>query len=452
MTILSYFFLSMPFIVMFGLGLLLPALIVLGYSNYLAGLVIIVATYVLDAFFMGGAGLRLGLNLFVTDIGLIIVGVVAILRFLFAKDFPLRQRYWVVFSLLVAGSILVGLVIHGTAAGVQARPYYYFVAAGLYGMSFPVDARRIRQTMNALVIVSVVFVGLTIYRWVVYYTPIYELLPPGGTYNVDGPIRVIKSNETLLLVEVLIGGLFYAMTTRGLRFAQLFGPVLLGVVIALQHRSVWLAGLVGVLTRFLLVRHHKATSTSQALLMAFIVAIASLPMVFSERLTGVAEQVQSSTYRVITGADTTAARLQNWKATIKDWYQGGVKSILVGKGIGVDTTRYVEKSGDIGVEKISYFAHNMYVQTLYNFGLLGLTTLLAAFVYVFVGLYRMYRSGVGGGETQVLFVLMAMQLAYYIPYGTDYLQSLIFGVALSYVAVRSHKHSTTASGVNAPTN
>ena len=27
-----------------------------------------------------------------------------------------------------------------------------------------------------------------------------------------------------------------------------------------------------------------------------------------------------------------------------------------------------------------------------------------------------------------------MQLVYYVPYGTDYLQSLIFGIALSYVA------------------
>ena len=34
----------------------------------------------------------------------------------------------------------------------------------------------------------------------------------------------------------------------------------------------------------------------------------------------------------------------------------------------------------------------------------------------------------------MLLVLMAMQLAYYVPYGTDYLQSFIFGIALAYVA------------------
>lgn len=449
MNAISLLYISMPFIVMFGLGLLLPSLIILGYSNYLAGLIIIAFTFFLDAVFMGGAGLRLGLNLFVTDIGLLLVGIVVALRFSIAKDFPLRNRAWVLFSALVATSILLGLAIHGTAAGVQARPYFYFIVAGLYGMSFPMDASRIRQTLNVLFVIGGGLLVLTTYRWVVYYTPIYSLLPPGGTYNIDGPIRVIKSNETLLLVQVLVVGLFYTMLSKGARITQYATPLLLAFVVVLQHRSVWLAGLVGVLTHFLLARKEKATKVTHVFLLVMIVSVSTLPMVFSDKLTDVAQQVQTSTVRVFTGADTTSARIQNWRSTLREWYAGGAKSILVGKGVGIDTTRYVETSREIGVEKIRYHAHNMYVQTLYNFGLLGLITLLIAYAYVVVGLYKISCSGKGGKESHVLLVLMAMQLAYYIPYGVDYIQSLIFGVALSYVALHKQSHASQFSATAA---
>ena len=36
----------------------------------------------------------------------------------------------------------------------------------------------------------------------------------------------------------------------------------------------------------------------------------------------------------------------------------------------------------------------------------------------------------------ILLVIVVMQLVYYVPYGTDYLQQLVLGCALAYVASR----------------
>lgn len=447
MSTLQILFMSLPFLVMFGLGLLLPVLLVLCYSRYGFGLAVIAGMFLIEAILMYVGGLYVGIRLYYTDFAMLLIAAAAGLRLLFAPDFPLRHWAWLLFCLMICISLVLGLASFGTAAGVSARGYFYFMVTGLYGMSFPMDARRVRYTLNVFVAVAVALLMLTAYRWVVYYTPITALLPPGGTYNIDGAIRVIKSNEALVLAQVLVAGVFFAAAARGLLAARWFSPLLLGGVIALQHRSVWLAALVGTMTRFLLVRSRGA-SASQMFLIAAIVGVTSVPLVFSERLAGLTGQVQESAQRALQGRDTTAERFSNWKSLLQLWYQGGAKSIVFGQSFGTDSSRYVEtKEG--GVRKISYYAHNLYVQTLYNTGLVGLAAMLAAFAYVARGLYQMNREGQGGVEAQVLLVLMSTQMAYYVPYGTDYLQSLLFGVALSYVA--AHRQRPVTSPTRAAT-
>jgi len=435
MSTLSVLFMTLPFLVMLGLGVLLPVLLVLCYSRYGFGLAVIAGMFVIEAMAMSMGGLHLGIRLYYTDFVLVLIGMAAGVRLLFAPDFPLRHWAWLVFCAMICLSLALGLASYGTAAGVSVRGYFYFMVTALYGMSFPMDERRVRLTLNVLVAVAVLLLLLTAYRWVVYYTPITALLPPGGVYNIDGAIRVIKSNEALVLAEVLVGGLFFAAAARGLYVAQWLSPILLGAVLALQHRSVWLAMLVGGLTRFLVVRSKQSSSASQLLLVLAILGVTSLPMLFSDKLSGITQQVQQSAERALEGRDTTHARFSNWKSMIQLWYQGGAKSIVIGQSFGADSSRYIEDE-EGGTRKVSYYAHNLFIQTLYNTGLVGLSAMLAAFAYVARGLYRLNRDGVGGTTTQILLVIMAMQMAYYVPYGQDYLQSLLFGVALSFVAMR----------------
>lgn len=438
---LSIVFSVLPFVVVFVFSLAIPVLLVLCYSRYRVGLTIIAGMFTIEALAMNVGGLHLGISLYYTDFALAFIGLTALLRLLFAADFPLRHRGWLLFCAVICVNLLIGLAAYGTSAGVQVRPYFYFIATGLYAMSFPMDARRVRLTLNTLAGVGVLLLCLTVYRWVVYYTPITSLLPEGGVYSGDGAMRVIPSNEALVLAELLVAGLFFAAAARGLRLTMWLAPLLLGAVLALQHRSVWLTLMVGVLIRFLIVRGKEASTFTQALLLAAVLAITVTPLLLSKQLDGVTQQLQSSAERALQGADTTGSRLNNWKATLSIWANAGPQALAIGKTFGEDTTRYIDdaKHGSI---KISFFAHNLYVQTLYNTGLVGLGAFLMALAYVIRGLYRLNQQGVGGSQTQVLLVLVLMQCAYYVPYGTDYLQSLLFGVAMSFVATRLPRAET----------
>ena len=443
MVILSYLLMVAPFVVMVVLGLLVPALVVLSYSRFGAGLFLILTSFMVDTLTMGAGGLNLGINVFFPDIFLGLIALAAGLRMAFAVDTPRSNYAWLFFCAVVCVSLLTGLASFGSTAGVQARPYFYFVVAGLYAMSFAMNERRLRMVFDAFVATAFLLILLAVYRWVVYYTPIPSLLPPGGTYNIDGAIRVIYSHHTIVVAQVLVGGFFFVAASRGFSVARLFSPFLLGAVLVLQHRSVWLATLVGVMMRFLLGRSRSGSAAGQLLIVAAIVAVTAIPLAFNSKLSGVTQQLGTSASSALAGQGTTGERLKSWKEIVKNWYGAGARSILIGQSFGTDNARYVKDSRG-AVKKISYMAHNFYVQTLFNTGLLGLLSFLAAAWYVVAGLYRICRDGRGGPEAEVLLVLMAMQLAYYVPYGTDYLQSLLFGSALAYVIGKNAVLSNTA--------
>lgn len=432
----GFFLMIIPFAVMVILGLALPLLAWVSYYRFEYGLIFILFIWMMEAFFMGVSGFHLGIFIYYNDLVLFFIATIASLRFLVAKNLPRRNWVWVLFCLVICVSLSTGLVSYGTTAGVQARGYFYFMASALYAMSFPMDEKRVRFVLNALVFCALVLVGLCIYRWVVYYTPIYSLLPKGGVYNIDGPMRVIRSMEALLIAQVFVAGIFFTAAAQGLTVAKFLSPFLLGSIIALQHRSVWLAAILGILSRFVILRSARGSSFSQLSMLVLVMALTALPMMISDKFSEVGGDAATSAARGLSGEGTVQERANSWKEIIRKWYSAGPRSILIGQSFGTDNTRYVPDSTNGGFRKIDYTAHNMYVQTLFNTGLLGLGAFLAVNFFVVSGLYRLSRRGQGGVVGDVLLVLIIMQLVYYVPYGDDYLQSLLFGIALSFLVCK----------------
>jgi hypothetical protein len=426
MTLLGYVLTAIPYLVASALGVLLPALGALCYARFGVGLLVIFGMYAIEALFMEVAGIQLGIALYVTDFALIFMGAVALLRLLSPHTAPRRHWAWLVFALGFLVSLGLGLASFGSTAGVQARPYFYFLVTWSYGLSFEITTRHLRLALNSLVVIAVLLLFITAYRWVVYYLPIRELLPEGGSYNVDGPIRVIRSFEALVIAEVLVIGLLFHRAASGFTLARILSPLLLACVVVLQHRSVWVATFAGLVGAILVARSRAGKSAEQVVLAVVILA-------------DIGVQVGSSASSALDGRGTTGERVESWKEIVSQWAQGGPRSILIGQSFGSDPTRYVHDQDRGGLRKISYTAHNFYVQTLSNMGLLGLGCFLVAATYTLRGLYRICAAGTEGEEVNALLVLIIMQLVYYVPYGTDYLQSLLFGIALAYVAVHERK-------------
>ncbi|MBC7481817.1 MAG: O-antigen ligase family protein [Rhizobacter sp.] len=440
-------FQAMPYVAALALGLLVPILGVLCYSHFGAGLAVVAGMFAIEALWMFVGAIQLGIKVYYTDFALLFIAVIALLRLLAAKDVPRWHWAWGLYTLAFVVSLGTGLVAFGSGAGVQARGYFYSVAAGSYAMSFAIDERRVKLLLNAMVAMALLILCICVYRWIVYYTPITELLPEEGVYNTDGAIRVVRSHEAMVLGQVFVIGLFFASMSRGALLGRVFAPVVLACVLALQHRSVWLAVLVGVLTGLFVARSRSGSRLGQVLLLAGIVALTALPMAVSDKFSSVTDQVTGSANRAVDGDGSVGERLDNWKGMIALWAAGGPRSIAIGQSFGSDATRYVRDKVRGGEHKIEYYAHNHYVQTLYNLGLVGLASFLAAAAYAVVGLYRRCACPEGDRAAEVLLTLLVMQLAYYVPYGTDYLQSVILGVAIAYVA--GHERAARAAAVAA---
>ena len=445
LSLLSDVLIATPYVVAAALGLLLPALAVCCYARFDVGIAVIFFMYAVEALYMSVGGLQFGITLYYTDLVLVFVGAIAVLRVLHARDVPRRHWAWMLFGAAIFLSLGLGLPSFGSSAGVQARPYFYLFVTATYGMSFNIEARHLRLLFNWLVAFALLLLAITTYRWAVYYLPIRDLLPEGGVYNDDGPIRVIRSYEALVLAEVLVLALFLHRAAGGLALARLATPLLLGFVVVLQHRSVWVATLVGAMAAILIGRSASSRSAEQLFLVVAIVTLTALPLALDDRLSSVGQQVGSSAGNALQGRGTTGERLESWGQIIGKWASGGPNTIAIGQNFGSDTSRYVHEESGSGVRKIVYPAHNFYVQTLSNTGLLGLVSFLIITAYVVRGLYRICASGTGSPETSALLVLILMQLAYYVPYGADYLQSLVFGVAIACVASNDRRRASLAS-------
>lgn len=432
MNALSVLLLGAPVLVMMLAGFGIAVFIVTAYGSLRLGIAAIAAWYFIDAALLDAGGFRLGINLYYTDLLMVALAVAAGLRVLFARDFPWRQHSWMLFCTMFGLSLVIGLATFGTTAGVQSRGYFYFVVAGTYAMSFPVDDARMRFFFHLMIATACAFLLLTFYRWVVFYIPIRDLLPEGGAYNIDGEIRVIYANHTLVLAQVLVAGVFFSTVVPGLRWARILAPILFGVVVVLQHRSVWLALLVGVVASFMVNRSKRRGAGGQVLgLLAMMALVIASLVLGGGGGGGVASQIQTSAQRAVEGRDTTGARLQLWRTILVDVAKSDVRTILIGKPFGSDTRRIQES--DTGEKRtVSFYAHNLYVQTLVNMGVIGVAALLLAFWFVCKRLYQACLLE-ASTQTQLILVWMLMQVVYYVPYGQDYLQSAIFGLALAYV-------------------
>lgn len=451
MELLHYVFTALPYLIAAGLGLALPMLVVGLYNNFTVGLVLICLTSFLDSANMSQPYARVGLVLYPPDVQMVLVGAAAGLRWLFARDLPRRQAAWVVLAVVFFAGLGLGLAKNGTAAGVQARPDYYAIAAATYAMSFPIGRREIRRMVVGLTLVALSLLLLSCYRWLVYFLPLRDLLPAGGVYNVDGPTRVIGSNFALLIAEAAVLGLFFGSARVGATGARLLATALLAGVIALQHRSVWLAGMAGVLISLVVARSQRVPMWQQVVLGLAALATASAPLLFSQTLT---DQVEHSAARALAGQDTVSGRLNNWKATIEQWAGDGPRALAMGRLIGSDSTRYVESERG-GEERISYGAHNQYVTVLTSFGVIGFAAFVVVFAQVLRGLWRLCQvRDEDSPPSALLLVLIAMQLVYYVAYAVDFMQYLVLGMALAWVAghervAATHRQASSGDGTPA---
>ena len=429
MEYFGYIFFAVPFVAALLFGLLVVVLLFFVVRSAGFGVGAIAILYIFEANFPGFQGVNLGIRIDAPDLISLLLAVAVLFRLIFIPAARPALKAWYI----VAGGILVslvwGLATLGTAGGVAARPYFYALAVMSYVLTFPGDQRLVRQLFTALAWIGVCTVALVVFRWFVTYLPIPALLPPEGRFSSveSSRLRVIPSFEAMLLAQLVLVGIFYPAVVPLLRWLRPLVPLALLTVIVLQHRSVWIAIAAGAMARFALPEAGRK-ATLQLAAVGTALSLALIPLVSSDRFTAATADIGSSAKRAIAGADTVNFRLDSWDFALRKWSDSGPVSVAIGLPMGTSMERLL-RSDSGNYQRVQVSAHNFYVETLFYTGLVGILAVLSMYGFVIVNLVRGMKDSQMATASGALFLLIVSQLFYYVAYGVDYFQGLIFGVA-----------------------
>jgi hypothetical protein len=243
--------------------------------------------------------------------------------------------------------------------------------------------------------------------------------------------RVVAAGPTFILACSLLVVVHQVLSQRFTPTAWVLAGIFGITVIAMQHRSVWMAAFAGFVSLVLALRQLRAGVESRFFVMVFAGMALLMVIAVSGRFQGAVESVELQAARATsTSSGTFVGRVVGWQGLLKNWAGSGSSvTYLIGKPFGGGYERY---ASDFGNTKIGYVPHNFYVQLLYRGGLVGLIAFLWVFVQATRALWvrlRCKRDAI----SPLLFAMMVAQLVYFIPYGIDYGQLLLLGLLLGVI-------------------
>lgn len=428
---LRYVFTAVPFVFAVVFALAGFWVLVATASRVSTGAMVIGGAFLIQTAFVMAPYLPLGLRVSTDDLAFLLLAAALVVRWLFFGQPRIVNSYgvWLLIGAALFVSLGIGLLQFGTPAGVEARPNFYFWMAGLYFASFTYTPDVMKKLWRVVQWCAWLVAVVVIYRWVgLKYGFVSERLVEFA--GASSEFRVVGSHPTFFLA--MVGTAYFALWLRHSRATALWAAMfMLGLVLVLQHRSVWVAA-VGALA--VLAWHQRALVSKKAFQVVGlgIVAVGLMGALValnpSSRLT---ETITRSAVSVTESHGTHVDRVEGWRVLLRDYTRYAPQEWLLGKPYGSGYERYVE-----GRLK-EYSPHNFYIQLLLRVGAVG----LLLFLWVHFALHRQVRAGMPTEPSDatlhaVLLAALAASLLYYIPYQGFFLQGALYGVLIGWLATR----------------
>lgn len=414
---------SIPFVI----AVLLPLLMFYGawsfYHRPAAGVGAVVWIFVIEAIIVVQPRLPLGVQLFLPDLLFLLIGAAGMLR-LFGLRLYRHHYLWLLFGVVLLASFALGVLKHGTAAGVEFRLFFYFWAGIWYLMTFELTAEQLDKMMRIYMAAAAVMVGVALFRW----TTLAMGMDIVRYWNESGrSLRVLDSKQAFFLGQAFVIGLYAYFNKTGPKWWGPFLPVLFVCIVVLQHRSVWAATLASIVIIFLLAGKVRSRALSTFLLAGVIGAAVLLPFVTGGKLEPVQQSLAHSVEEIGQQRSTLMWRVQSWQVLIEQWAYGGPMVNMIGNPFGTGFSRYI----DVAQNELTQNPHNHYVYVLLRVGLVGLFAMLAAYyMAVRASWLQRHRSISLLVDGRLLIALVAGQLLFFIAYPAHYSQLLALGLSL----------------------
>ena len=305
-------------------------------------------------------GSAIGFNLYATDVISIIMLVVALINYRqLAANFGPLLVPWIAFGLVLAVSLLSGAAVFGLGTATnEARSFLQLYAGLTWAASVNWDKNGGAYALYRPALI----LGWSLTLLACFHAAVYGINGADSVVNLDGTEsvtgRVLVSGQAMALT-LCAGSVVAWWAAKRTRVAA-FSASIFGVVVVIsQHRSVWIAALVGIASVFVF---GPWKSKIRMLAVMSIASIAGILLAGSGALNSILVQFTQA----LSDDRSLNARTFDWPQLIDQSFRLGPGAVLVGQPMGSGYVR-TEPNGLIA----TFMPHNWYVSIFLRTGILG---------------------------------------------------------------------------------
>jgi hypothetical protein len=310
-----------------------------------------------------------------------------------------------VFLAIASLSFVRGVAEHDVfVAANQYRGHLYVAAAVIFFAGDPSIRLHFHQIASLWVRAAYVLSIIALARWVAPLESIFGPIPSAGPGGVGRPIDAATT--------------FIIMLGAYLGFHQRYrwwvpGGLLLAVM-AFQHRTVWVASIVGLAVLMFGSERRQLSRFAGAAIVVFLAVSVASPAVVDS----LAEPLDQAARE----RGTYEWRVEGWTVSIEDQLRAP-GDWLAGRSMGTPWDRSLRG------QTVTVSPHSLYVELLLRSGVVG----LGSFLLIYLLLVRASLLSHDKRMIVLTIAIVTSQLVYGIPYKPDLLQGAILGLLASFL-------------------
>jgi hypothetical protein len=406
-------------------GLLLGPLILIAlfFWQYPAqiSLTVLAATVLLDCLNLGSQGIPLQVTIYPDDIACATLVAAAVIVSLRCRTI-LHTFCWPALVLLGLAVLSFGrgaLIWGVQPAGNGIRTLIVFVvpavALGAIGQTFRIDVRLLRGWFCGA---SLIFAAVALLRWT-------GALPvPEEIYRDDyrQVVRVLHADYALIFCQTLMAILVTQLEreVRWLWFAAI--GCLTVMIVALQHRSVWVAMFLGLLwlaVRSVRVARRRWIQVAFATGLAAVMGV--LVLMAFRQFDNVSSLVKANIEETQQEDSTWNWRVEGFDEATGRVFSQGVTEAAIGPPAGWER--------DSDASAASVHVHNQYLDTLSSYGVIGFIALIV-WLWMVARQIRDFGARMRGSRLQpwLFEALFVSEMAFFMAYAGALLSSVTIGL------------------------
>ena len=408
--------------------LALPALVLSIYLIYKLvdrpdyAVTAIMLTTLINMWFIEEPFVNIGLHVYLYDPLFMLIFLSALFKIIFRQQLVYINYFWLILGIIIFYNLFIGLKVNGTSAGVKFRHDFYYWSGALYFMSFQYSKEILEKALKNWYRLCLVLLAIIYFRFVAEFLH----LPIAQTWilsddNMGLKFRVTHSSFAYLLSVTAVMLFARYIVPNDVKPNKIVFILFILAILALQHRSVWMATMTGIAAAGLIPGIKTSRIFGNLLIVGMIGAVVLLPFMFS----GVTDVFLGSINEAADRAThlekgTFGDRMKGWSFFLSNWGEMPFSHQLTGEPFG---------DSAIGL-KMSL--HNFYLQTIKDTGVIGFLCILSFYALTLTKLYFNTARYTNDRLYYALFVMLLIgQLTFYIPYSNQAQHGILLGIAAS---------------------